>query len=118
MSSTKTIKPVAFNSKNPKEAAMLKFVKRRNFSGYIKKLIGEDMERRGVWPTTQQEATTETAALPVVSLEPVEPPKPQKPNMEAETPRERFERLRQQQKNGQPRPTGVFIPKSNNHIDR
>lgn len=36
-------KPVAFNSKNEKDQLILKHVKRRNFSGYVKKLILADI---------------------------------------------------------------------------
>ncbi|PHC14359.1 hypothetical protein [Bacillus toyonensis] len=36
-------KPVAFNEKNEKDRLMLKHVKRRNFSGYVKKLLWEAM---------------------------------------------------------------------------
>jgi len=39
----KFAKPVAFNEKNEKDRLMLKHVKRRNFSGYVKKLIWEDI---------------------------------------------------------------------------
>ena len=42
----KTIKPVAFNDRHADEAAMLKHVRRKNFSGYVKKLIGEDMKAK------------------------------------------------------------------------
>lgn len=36
-------KPVAFNEKNEKDRLMLQHVKRRNFSGYVKKLLWEAM---------------------------------------------------------------------------
>jgi hypothetical protein len=39
-------KPVAFNNKNEKDQAILKHVSRRNFSGYVKKLILEDMKAK------------------------------------------------------------------------
>jgi hypothetical protein len=41
-------KPVAFNTKNEADKAILNHVKRRNFSGYVKKLIAADMKVRGV----------------------------------------------------------------------
>lgn len=41
-------KPVAFNTKNLADVAVLEFVKRRNFSGYVKKLIMADMKAKGI----------------------------------------------------------------------
>lgn len=38
-------KPVAFNHKNQKDQEILNHVKRRNFSGYVKKLILADIQR-------------------------------------------------------------------------
>jgi len=38
-------KPVAFNNKNEEDQLILKHVKRRNFSGYVKKLILADIEK-------------------------------------------------------------------------
>lgn len=39
-------KPVAFNKKNEEDQKILKHVSRRNFSGYVKKLILEDIKRK------------------------------------------------------------------------
>jgi hypothetical protein len=39
-------KPVAFNSKNAEDQQILKRVKGRNFSGYVKKLILADIKER------------------------------------------------------------------------
>lgn len=39
-------KPVAFNNKNEVDKKILKHVSRRNFSGYVKKLILEDIKAR------------------------------------------------------------------------
>jgi hypothetical protein len=39
-------KPVAFNNKNETDQTILKHVSRRNFSGYVKKLILADIESR------------------------------------------------------------------------
>lgn len=41
-------KPVAFNINNPTDKAIVEYVKRRNFSGYVKKLIMEDMKSKGI----------------------------------------------------------------------
>lgn len=43
----KIVKSVGFNVSNPDEYQMLKYVKRRNFSGYVKKLIAADLLARG-----------------------------------------------------------------------
>lgn len=39
-------KPVAFNSNNAEDQCILKHVSRRNFSGYVKKLILADIKGR------------------------------------------------------------------------
>ena len=41
-------KPVAFNEKNEKDRLILKHVKRRNFSGYVKKLLWEAMSLKEI----------------------------------------------------------------------
>jgi hypothetical protein len=42
----KFAKSVSFNEKNETDLAILKHVARRNFSGYVKKLILDDMKRK------------------------------------------------------------------------
>ena len=42
--SNKVIKPVSFNITKPDDVKMLDYVKRRNFSGYMKKLIWQDIK--------------------------------------------------------------------------
>lgn len=46
MSKNKIIKSVAFNITNEEDAQILKSISRRNFSGYVKKLIKEDIYTR------------------------------------------------------------------------
>ena len=41
-------KPVAFNRTNASDQQILKHVARRNFSGYVKKLILADMKQKGI----------------------------------------------------------------------
>ena len=41
-------KSVSFNLKNTTDLAILKHVKKRNFSGYVKKLILEDMRKNNI----------------------------------------------------------------------
>lgn len=46
MTADKRVKSVAFNVKNQEEKYLWKHVSRRNFSGYVKRLIAEDIRRR------------------------------------------------------------------------
>ena len=56
-------KPVAFNRNNPTDLAILNYVKRRNFSGYVKKLIIADMKAKGAdVPKYEPTKRTNTAA--------------------------------------------------------
>lgn len=48
MSKNKFPKSVSFNLKNAQDQAILKHVKKRNFSGYVKKLILEDMRKQNI----------------------------------------------------------------------
>ena len=48
MASGKFPKSVSFNLKKASDVAILKHVKKRNFSGYVKKLILADMKEKGV----------------------------------------------------------------------
>lgn len=45
MSGNKIFKSVSFNILNPDDVKMLEYFKRRNFSGYVKKLILEDINK-------------------------------------------------------------------------
>lgn len=46
MSKNKVVKPVAFNSAKDVDIKILNFIEKQNFSGYVKSLILEDIERR------------------------------------------------------------------------
>ncbi len=46
MSSNKIVKAVSFNVTKSEDAKMLKHIKRRNFSGYVKGLIMEDIKNK------------------------------------------------------------------------
>ncbi|WP_191556625.1 hypothetical protein [Metabacillus idriensis] len=48
MGKTKFPKSVSFNTKNEDDQKILKHVSRRNFSGYVKKLILEDIKKKEV----------------------------------------------------------------------
>ena len=45
MTKNKFPRSVSFNLKNQEDVAILKYVKKRNFSGYVKKLILADMKK-------------------------------------------------------------------------
>lgn len=47
MASNKFPKSVSFNLKNATDQAILQYVRKRNFSGYVKKLILADMAQKG-----------------------------------------------------------------------
>lgn len=50
----KIIKSVSFNVTNPDDVAMLDVIKRRNFSGYVKSLIKDDIKHRGMVETFRE----------------------------------------------------------------
>jgi hypothetical protein len=73
--SNKVIKSVSFNENNPDDAVMLKAIKRRNFSGYVKSLIMEDIKAREA-AKGQNEAASEPvkekAIRPLTNMERLE----------------------------------------------
>lgn len=48
MTKNKFPRSVSFNTNNNVDKAILDFVKRRNFSGYVKQLILADMKAKGI----------------------------------------------------------------------
>lgn len=58
MTKNKFPKSVSFNIKNPDDKRILNHVKRRNFSGYVKKLILADMAQKGVEIPVEKETAT------------------------------------------------------------
>jgi hypothetical protein len=55
MAGNKVIKSVSFNLTVLDDVAMMKHFKRKNFSGYVKKLIMDDMKEKGFEPTVEAE---------------------------------------------------------------
>jgi muramoyltetrapeptide carboxypeptidase LdcA involved in peptidoglycan recycling len=55
MSGNKIIKSVSFNVTNSEDKKMLEHLKRRNFSGYVKKLIMGEIESKTETETTKKE---------------------------------------------------------------
>lgn len=102
-------KPVAFNEKNEKDRLMLQHVKRRNFSGYVKKLLWgamslekvekEHMKQSGQSKMDSIEIKEEKKVIPA--------PKPQP------TASERIQQLKSQTKKQQTSPSPLpFMPTS------
>ncbi len=104
-------KPVAFNEKNEKDRLMLQHVKRRNFSGYVKKLIWEAMslaevEKEHTKQSEQPKTEREESAIektpvpaPITKIQP--------------TASERIQQLKSQTKKQQTSPSSLpFMPSS------
>lgn len=88
----KVIKSVSFNQTVADDKAMLKHFSRKNFSGYVKKLIMMDMKARGV--------ETEIVELAVI----------EKPTIPS--PREQIEQLKKQRSESkQPAPPKINLPR-------
>lgn len=47
MAQNKFTKSIAFNKQNPIDIAIIEFTKKKNFSGYVKKLILSEMKNQG-----------------------------------------------------------------------
>lgn len=104
-------KPVAFNEKNEKDRLMLQHVKRRNFSGYVKKLIWEAMSlaevekehtRQSEQPKTERKES-KTKKIPV----------PDPITKTQRTASERIQQLKSQTKKQQTPPSSLpFMPSS------
>ncbi|PEU05239.1 hypothetical protein CN527_02570 [Bacillus cereus] len=102
-------KPVAFNEKNEKDRLMLQHVKRRNFSGYVKKLIWEAISLEKVEKEHVKESeqlNTENAEIKEAKkLTPAPKPQP--------TASERIQQLKSQTKKQQTSPSPLpFKPPS------
>lgn len=117
-------KPVAFNTKNEKDQVILKYVKRRNFSGFAKKAMLEYIEREEQKKKESQKSIQvkeEKSSLVIESLsEETEGPVIEKNNFPTEEPKretavEKMKRIQEkikQQMNTPPQPkTYVNRPK-------
>ena len=83
MASNKEIKSVSFNKTVAKDVDMLRYMARKNFSGYVKKLIELDMNKRTAETQSLPELIAEVTAGQVAATTP-------------ETPQQRIERIRKQ----------------------
>jgi len=96
--SNKFTKSVSFNITNKDDEIMLKALKRRNFSGYVKKLIMADIQAKQL----AKEVVAE------VDLKVEEVSKPVK--VEKEVPESKIEQLKKRQQLGKSSAPKVFRP--------
>lgn len=102
-------KPVAFNEKNERDRLILKHVKRRNFSGYVKKLLWEAMSlEKTVKEHAKQSEQSNVVNVAIKEVKNITPtPKPQP------TASERIQQLKSQTKKQQTSPSPLpFMPSS------
>lgn len=78
MSTNKVIKSVSFNQKNKDDEIILNHVKRRNFSGYVKKLILADIRKKQNETNVQVEIKTKLTTTQMIEQKKVEMKKGQK----------------------------------------
>ncbi|HDR7640803.1 hypothetical protein [Bacillus wiedmannii] len=100
-------KPVAFNEKNEKDRLMLQHVKRRNFSGYVKKLLWEAMSlEKEEKEYVEQSEHSKMESFEIKEEKKITPtPKP--------TASERIQQLKSQTKKQQTSPSSLpFMPSS------
>lgn len=92
-------KPVAFNKRNEEDQKILKHVSRRNFSGYVKKLILEDIKRK-----EEKKAAVKSTKEDVVKIvEEIKQPEPIQETT-AETISRLSERIKKQKPSNLPGP--------------
>lgn len=105
-------KPVAFNKKNESDKQILRHVSRRNFSGYVKKLILADIASRGKEkPLETIERTKEEVKMEKVVKEVKQPkPKPQVPKERKKSASERIKEMKNRTRPVSPTPGGIFTP--------
>lgn len=102
-------KPVAFNEKNERDRLILKHVKRRNFSGYVKKLLWEAMSIENIkkehMEQSERQKVESVAIKEVKNITPAPKPQP--------TASERIQQLKSQTKKQQTSPSPLpFMPSS------
>lgn len=102
-------KPVAFNEKNEKDRLILKHVKRRNFSGYVKKLLWEAMSIEKI-----EKANVEQSEQPNMGKAEIKEEKKVNPAPKSQpTASERIQQLKSQTKKQQTSPSPLpFMPSS------
>lgn len=115
MRKNNVIKSVSFNETNPDDRKMLKYIKRRNFSGYMKKLLLADIEAREQEASQNNPVSTQPEAIAKEKYEPasnhpIDVPQPQKAILSTT---ERLEQMKRQTKktgNGASQPKSFINP--------
>ncbi|MFK4417123.1 hypothetical protein ABH961_005712 [Bacillus sp. RC251] len=106
-------KPVAFNEKNEKDRLMLQHVKRRNFSGYVKKLIWEAMSLAEVEKETTEQSEQPKTEKTEIKTEKIVTSTPSLKSKPQPTASERIQQLKSQTKKQQTPPSSLpFMPSS------
>lgn len=102
-------KPVAFNEKNERDRLILKHVKRRNFSGYVKKLLWESMSIENIKKEhTEQSEHQKVESVAIKEVKNITPDPKTQP-----TASERIQQLKSQTKKQQTSPSPLpFMPSS------
>lgn len=103
------IKSVSFNDTNPDDRKMLKYIKRRNFSGYMKKLLMADIEAREQETAQKNPLPIQTEAIAQEQCEPVSNHPIDAPQEVQLTASERLEQMKRQSKKAG---NGASQPKS------
>lgn len=102
-------KPVAFNEKNEKDRLMLQHVKRRNFSGYVKKLIWEAMSLAEVEKERMEQSEQQKTEKKEMKIK--KTPTPAPITKIQPTASERIQQLKSQTKKQQTPPSSLpFMP--------
>lgn len=107
-------KPVAFNpEKNEKDKLMVQHVKKRNFSGYVKKLIWKDMNLENIEKEHIEKSKQPKVERAEMKIEEVPNPAPSLKSKLQTTASERIQQLKSQMKKQQTSPSPLpFMPSS------
>ena len=62
MAQNKFTKSIAFNRASPKDMAIIEYTKKKNFSGYVKRLILAEMKQQGIQIPSKKEKTPTAAS--------------------------------------------------------
>lgn len=70
MSTNKWVRSISFNRTNPADVARLKFIGKKSFSKFVKKLIDEEIQKqKAVSPTATTQTAKPQARQPVLSTQ-------------------------------------------------
>ena len=82
MSKNKWVRSISFNRTNPDDIKRLKFIGKKSFSKFVKKLIDEEIQKqKAVSPTATTQTATPQAPHPALSTLQYQSITPSKPKM-------------------------------------